>query len=117
MKYREVPWKHNLRKVPDLVRHKLRTLGDQPVTVGVRLSVPRKSIEDGTLQHLGISLVDGEVQLRDAVVIPPADMGRWSRTNIDGNEVVRKDLPMVTRTSPVEVPNWGDWYNGSHYVD
>jgi hypothetical protein len=31
-----------------------------------------------------------------------------------GREIVRKDLPMVTKTFSAEVPNYGDWSNGSH---
>ena len=43
-------------------------------------------------------------------------MGKYSRTNIAGEEIVRKDLPMITKTFAVETPNYGDWTYGSHDV-
>ncbi len=47
-------------------------------------------------------------------VIPLAETGRFSRRNVEGREVVRKDLPKVARSFSWEVPNWGDWSKGSH---
>jgi hypothetical protein len=43
-------------------------------------------------------------------------MGRYSKRNREGWEVVHRDLPMITQTRSLETPNFGDWSNGSHTV-
>ena len=116
MNQRKVPWQRNIRKVPSIIREKLRSLVGSPIRVGVTLSISRSVIERGDFQHLGITLVDNEIAILESTVIPPADMGRWSRTNVEGHEEVRKDLPMTTKSYPVDVPNWGDWSKGSHTI-
>lgn len=116
MNQRKVSWQRNIRKVPSIIREKLRSLVGSPIRVGVTLSIPRSVIERGDFQHLGITLVDNEIAIAESTAIPPADMGRWSRTNVEGYEEVRKDLPMTTKSYPVDVPNWGDWSKGSHTI-
>src|SRR6266446_1789844 len=86
-------------------------------STGVALTVPLASLQNGLFKHLGLSIEDGKLCIPSSVVIPPADMGRWSRTNVEGYELVRHDLPKTTKTISVEAPDWGDWSNGSHTVE
>jgi hypothetical protein len=37
--------------------------------------------------------------------------------NVEGREIIRKDLPKETHYNSIESPNWGDSSNGTHVVD
>lgn len=115
-RYRPVPWRRNVRKVPIEVSAKLN---GQPATAhvaGVVKTLSFADIEAGRFQHLGLALVGGAVTTRTRIT-PAADMGRYSRRNRDGWEIVRRDLPKIWKTISFEVPNFGDWSKGSHSVD
>jgi hypothetical protein len=60
-----------------------------------------------------LRLSEGQLVL-PAPQIPAADVGRFSGTNVEGREIIRKDLPMTTRSYSWESPNYGDWSKGSH---
>jgi hypothetical protein len=76
--------------------------------------VKRIKLEDVIrYDHLGIQLEAGELKV-PAAKIPSPGAGRYSKANVNGREVVRKDLPKTTRSYSWETPNWGDWSNGSH---
>jgi len=64
-------------------------------------------------KHLGLTLKDGELLLPSPAVPPPSS-GRYSRANVEGKDVVRRDLPMIDKTFSWETPNYGDWSKGSH---
>ena len=49
-------------------------------------------------------------------IVPEPAFGTYSLRNVEGQEIVRRDLPMVTKTFSAETPNWGDWSNGSHEI-
>lgn len=49
--------------------------------------------------------------------MPDVRVGTYSRTNVEGKEIIRKDLPKTTKTVYIETPNYGDWSLGSHTVD
>ena len=49
--------------------------------------------------------------------MPPPMNGKFSLWNADGREIIRKDLPMITKIFTFEVPNFGDWGKGSHDID
>lgn len=116
VKYREVPWKRNLRKIPDSVREQLKESPDKRFVVGVVKTISNSDLEAGTYRHLGLGLAAGGIILKERVV-PIAEMGIFSRRNREGWEIRRDDLPMVTRTFSIETPNYGDWGNGSHTME
>jgi hypothetical protein len=103
--------KKNLLKTPRHVIDKINSfeLDDIVVACAKRLKVadlPRYA-------HLGLSFKDGNLILPQPR-IPDVRAGRYSRANVEGKEVVRKDLPMITKTYSWLTPNWGDWSYGSH---
>ena len=49
-------------------------------------------------------------------LMPDVRVGTYSRTNVEGKEIVRKDLPKKLKTVYVETPNYGDWTKGSHTI-
>jgi hypothetical protein len=111
----QVPWQRNLLKIPAEIRAKLVSMPGTDFVAGVVKSIPRAAIENGTFRHLGIGIVDGAV-MHAPRIRPPVAMGRHSRQNQEGWEVIHKDLPKVTKTFDFEAPNYGDWSNGSHTV-
>ena len=110
-----VKWQRNLSKVPAEIREKLNSAPGTDFIAGVVKTMNLEAIANGQFKHLGMGVVDGEV-IHAARVCPHANMGRYSRRNREGWEVVHKDLPMVTKTFDFDVPNYGDWSNGSHTV-
>jgi hypothetical protein len=70
----------------------------------------------GRLKHLGITIGPDGLKVPPSVV-PPGNQGKYSSWNVEGREIVRKDLPKETHYTSVETPNWGDSSNGTHTVD
>jgi hypothetical protein len=103
--------KKNLLKIPQHLLNRVNAFAADDVVVAVVKRI--KTDEVGGYRALGIALSDGQLTL-PAPFVPPVEAGRYSRANVEGKEVVRKDLPMVTKTFSWESPNWGDWSNGSH---
>lgn len=101
--------------VPRAIDLKVASFRGNAIQAAVAKRVPQSDLESNLYGHLGITWnEDGPNFSED--ILPDPSVGRWSKTNVHGYEVVRKDLPMITRTFEFEVPNWGDWYNGSHSV-
>jgi hypothetical protein len=66
------------------------------------------------LSHLGITFAQEGLSVPSAV-LPPTERGRYSDWNVNGKEIVRKDLPKETLYNQVEAPDWGSSY-GTHTV-
>ena len=101
----------NFLKIPVsiLARAKALTSNHLVVATVVRLRPTTVS----KYVHLGIGLDGGVLRLPSAAV-PHPKAGRYSKANVEGKDVVRKDLPMVPKTYSWDTPNWGDWSKGSH---
>ena len=91
----------------------MRGFQDNAVLVAVVKKIPLSDIEEGKYRHLNIGVRQGEPEFPESVV-PNPDVGTYSRTNLEGKEIVRRDLPMTTKTISWDAPNWGDYYYGSH---
>lgn len=104
----------NYRKVPQNVLEKITRLAVDDVVVACAKRL--RSDEVQLYSHLGLKMENGALVV-PAPVVPPGHIGKYSDTNINGMEVVRRDLPKIFKTITIEVPNWGDWSNGSHDVD
>lgn len=108
--------KKHLRKTPADILAKVKSIKGNEVVVGCALKVKGESLAAGHLKHLGIELNASGVTFAPAVV-PPKAQGRYSTWNVEGQEIIRKDLPMETHYTSVESPNWGDSYYGTHTVE
>lgn len=107
--------KKNLRKVPKFLSEKIKILeGPQFEAVAV-VCYPKSKIREGKLKKFGISY-EGDKLLIGGEFVPRSPAGKFSRINRRGKLVIRKDLPMVTKTYTFEAPNYGDWSKGSHEV-
>ncbi len=108
--------KKHINKIPNHVTAKLKTLEATDIVAACSVKYLASAIRKGTLRHLGIRLSPNGLVVPESI-LPPATQGRYSDRNVNGEEVVRRDLPMLTKYVSVETPNWGDWYYGSHEVD
>ena len=79
------------------------------------MKIKPQDILDGDFKHLDIEIVDGTLKYPDRI-LPKPDVGRYSKYNIYGREIVRDDLPMVSNGYTIDTPNFGDWSKGSHDV-
>lgn len=107
--------KKNVRIIPETVRSKLRTLRGRDIVAAYALQISAQKIRAGALKHLNVQWHRDGLHLPDRVV-PLPTQGKYSRRNVEGQEIVRKDLGLVTHYREIEAPNWGDWSNGSHTV-
>jgi hypothetical protein len=108
-------WKKHYRRIPDTINAKLPLLGSS-VAVAVVKRIPVSDLRAGHYSHLGLSLSADDQPLFADHTLPSADTGRYSRWNLNGREIVRRDLPKVDKTFVFEVPNFGDWTKGTHDV-
>lgn len=107
--------KKNIHKIPEDIYDKLKTIKNNEIIVGCAVKFKADSLRSGKLAHLGITLTSQGLQF-PSVVIPSESTGKYSNQNINGREIVRKDLPKETHYNTIESPNWGDSYNGTHTV-
>jgi len=112
----ESNWKRNFLKVPDFIASKVLGLHCDDVVVACVKRIPLKNFEDGIYHHLEITGGTSS-PVFPPEILPKPTTGRYSKTNVHGKEIVRKDLPMVSKTISMETPNFGDWSLGSHTVD
>jgi hypothetical protein len=106
----------SFRKIPPAVKNRLRGLKSQSVIAGCSKSYTAEELFAGKLKHLGVELSTKGLSIPTSV-IPPEISGKYSERNINGYEVIRRDLPKETHYNSFESPDWGDWSNGSHTVN
>ena len=116
MKKLKFPWKKNLLKIPDYIEPALAGIASNDVVVVAVRKINMKSITSGLFSHLDISIQNNELKFPDRVT-PNEIVGRYSDYNINGREIVRKDLPKYYKTWSIETPNFGDWSKGSHDIE
>lgn len=108
--------KKNIRKIPDAIHHKLRKIDQDEIVACFSLKVDKDMILAGELRHLGITFeASGLVYPKEH--LPEATRGRFSRWNIMGREIKRRDLPKEIFYTSIDVPNWGDYSKGTHTVN
>jgi len=108
-------WKKGFRRMPDYIRGKVAKISGDQVMVACIRRMTATMIHSGMYKHLGMSL-QGDRPAFPERIMPDPTLGPSSLRNAQGQEIIRKDLPMVTKSFSAEVPNWGDWYNGSHEI-
>ena len=103
--------KRNLRKLPQNIVKRIKTFDVDDVIAACAKRLRPEDIQN--YAHLGLKIKNGTLALPPRQV-PPPKSGRYSRANVEGREIVRRDLPMIPKTFYWETPNWGDWSYGSH---
>jgi hypothetical protein len=102
--------KKNLLKLPRQLIERIKTFElDDVVVACVKKLLPA---DVPRYRHLGIALNGNDV-VAPPPTVPPAKAGRYSRANVEGKEVVRRDLPMTKKTyswdSPQASPHSVTW--------
>lgn len=108
-------WRKNLRKIPDNILEQVNQLRGSNMVAACVIKVKLEDILNGDLRHLDIQIVDGNLRYPEHI-LPQPDVGRYSKYNVHGREVVHHDLPMVSKGYSVDSPNFGDWSKGTHDV-
>lgn len=108
--------KRNINKVPKDILKKITSIKGSGIVAGCAVKFKAEALVSGRLKNLGVTLTDEGLKLPSSVV-PSESAGKYSERNVNGHEVVRKDLPKETHYNSIESPNWGDSYNGTHTVN
>ncbi|MBU1557465.1 hypothetical protein KKC45_00700 [Patescibacteria group bacterium] len=108
--------KKNIQKIPKDIYAKLETIDNNEIVVGCAIKFKANELISGKLAHLGIELNSDGLQI-PTEIIPSENQGKYSDRNVNGFEIIRKDLPKETHYNSIESPNWGDSYNGTHTVN
>lgn len=114
-KFTPLPWKKNLRKIPPRLLYKINSIESNDIVAACVKNLKKTDIQNGLYKHIQI-LIDSTGITFPSKILPSPKTGMYSKTNIEGKEIVRKDLPMITKTFAVDTPNYGDWSYGSHTV-
>jgi hypothetical protein len=101
----------NFRQIPDEVRQRLATFAVDDVVVAVAKLLSIQNVEK--YAHLGLRIEDGDLKV-PAPFVPNVSAGKYSTINVDGKEVVRKDLPMMHKEFSFYAPSWHS--SGTHLV-
>lgn len=97
--------------VPDDLQAKINTFAGSRFALGIKRRFESEGEAVSFVEALGLEKNDGGAY----VGMPAEDLGRWSRWNAVGREVVRRDLPKETKTvGGWETPNFGDPARGTH---
>lgn len=106
----------NYRNMPERILKRLDGLPQDEFVVACVRKIPAADIMTGKYAHIGVTMREGTPIFPERQ-IPDPRIGRYTRWNAQGVELVLKDQPMVTRTYSVDTPNWGDWSYGSHTIE
>ncbi|MBU2493331.1 MAG: hypothetical protein KJ571_11955 [Bacteroidetes bacterium] len=106
----------NFRTTPERINTKVIQMQERFISVSCLVSYSSEKIRDGYLNHLNIFLDETGLYFPETI-IPNEEQGKHSNKNVNGEVIIRNDLPKETKYYTWEVPNWGDYSNGSHYIN
>ncbi|MFS4439077.1 hypothetical protein ACMA5I_12750 [Paracoccaceae bacterium GXU_MW_L88] len=101
-----VKWK-SFRKIPPQVVKRLDDLGSETVKVIVAKQLTEEDIVKDVYGHVNLDQESCKPD-KSWSIIPNLNTGRFSRKNVDGWEVVRKDLPKITKYYYQDILIYGD---------
>jgi hypothetical protein len=103
--------KKNLLKIPTEIIERIEAFAQDDVIVACAKLVFHDRLQD--YARLGLRLDGGAISVPQPF-IPDPRAGRFSTANVEGKEVIRKDLPKYAKSFPIEAPNWRG--SGTHTV-
>lgn len=107
-------WKKHFRTVPEAVLTKVNKIAGDDFRVACVKRIPAADIAADKYAHIGLLLKDDKLNFPKEQ-LPPGSNGRYSRINLQGEELVLRDEPMVSKTYSIEAPNWRN--HGTHTVE
>lgn len=109
----KMPWQKGFRKIPPHIVRRLRSIESNEVIVTAVKNVTYSSVELGMFDHMGFSMQDGQLIVQP-MVMPSPQVGKASKLNLYGKEVILKELGTYKKTYSFEAPNFGDPRKGFH---
>lgn len=103
----------NFRKTPEGILDKIQRFKKDSFVAACVRKIPASAILRGDFAHLGMVLKEKKLEFRESQV-PRFDQGRYSKLNVEGEEIVRTDLPLETHSHTVQAPDWRGY--GTHPV-
>lgn len=104
---------HGFQRLPLSITAALEALPqDQFEVAAARTIKIGDSISD--IAHLVQHSAAGSIEPVSHAVLPSAEVGRWSKWNLDGRVIKLTDQPKVTKTYSWTSPNFGDPARGHH---
>lgn len=97
------------RSLPEEIKTEIDSLGEVHFVFGAVRTFSDQLLADWT-GRLELEQVSDD----EWIGLPPASTGRWSEWNVNGREIVRRDLPKVFRSWTTEAPNFNG--NGTHPI-
>lgn len=105
----------HFRKIPQHIEDKLNEISSQYIIVATSLAIQETQIKNGEFAHLGIKFINNQLNIQD-IITPNALKGRYAKRNIEGYDIIHKNLPKINKHYSWEVPNFGDPYKGYHEI-
>ncbi len=102
-------------QISENIIEQVKQLKDSNIVAACVVKIRTEDILNGDLLHLDIKIEEGKLKFPEHI-LPRPYVGRYSRYNIYGREIVRHDLPMVSKGYTVDAPNFGDTSKGYHDV-
>lgn len=108
--------KHNYNKIPDWIRNKVQEIASEEVIVACTRTISAADIGTDKFEQFGLSVVNNKLVIAQQTVLPAPSKGRYSRFNLDGREIVLRNLPKIQKAFTWDVPNFGDPSKGYHSI-
>lgn len=97
------------RSLPEEVKAEIDSLGEVQFVFGAVRNFSDQLFADWN-ERLEVEQVSGE----QWIGLPPASIGRWSKWNVSGREIVRRDLPKIDHSWTIEAPDFQG--SGTHSI-
>lgn len=104
--------KHNISKLPVVVRGKLHGFGNNEIVAACTQQFKLYDVKNGALLRYGITIPDaGVIAGLKGIFEPAPNAGRFSLKNCRNTVIIHKDEPKI----PVELDGVAtDWHGGQH---
>lgn len=99
--------RRNYRKVPSSTLKEIENIESRYIKVGIALELSNADIAKGSYKHLSIEMNSGKITY-DSTIVPSAAIGRYSKYNTCGREIIRKDLPKKPKWFSHDVYPYGN---------
>lgn len=103
----------HFRRIPDYINLELSRTESRHIIVAAIIEATKVEVERDKLRYFSFDIKEGVVTYRERITPDYLD-GLFARRNINGTELIRKDLPKVRKTYYCESPNFGDSSKGYH---
>jgi hypothetical protein len=97
----------NYRKLPPFAEAKLSRIGTHVLVATVK-NVSADELASGVFNHVGLSAANGQPIVREATM-PSPQRGRYSKYNVEGQLIVRRDIPKYQKAITFDVPCFGNY--------